>query len=126
MSTKLAIAIATTLFSWICAGCTVHCFWHFFRNPASFSSDRFASPKLNYAYISFVMFGLGYCIFCGVEATVGWIPRTWVSYSEDGDDPIWVGYTTAFIVAFFGAQVLFHEMAKLAQRVVDGERRMVK
>jgi hypothetical protein len=120
MSAKLVIVIATALVSWISAGCTVHCFWHFFRHPASFNSGR--SGKLANAYIVFVLLGLGYCIFSGVEAMVGWIPRNWVSYSDDGEDPIWVGYVFASIVAFFGSQVFLYEMAKLAHRVEDCER----
>ncbi len=120
MSTKLVLLIATTLFSWICAGCTVHCFWQFFRNPTSFSSGPFERRTFSYTYVFLVWVGLGYCIFRGVEATVQWMPRTWVIYFEDGE-LMWSGANLAFIVAFFGSQVFYYEMLKLAQRLQDCE-----
>jgi hypothetical protein len=62
------------------------------------------------------MIGVGYCIFRGAEATVQWIPRSWVSYSDEGDDPIWQGYLLAGTAALFCSLWLLDEMEKLAQK----------
>jgi hypothetical protein len=120
MSAKLVLLIATTLFSWISAGCTVHCFWLFFRNPTAFNSGPFKRRGLSYPYIFLVWVGLGYCIFRGVEATVQWMPRTWAINFEDGE-AMWSGDNIAFVAAFFGAQLLYYEMLKLAQRLQNSE-----
>jgi hypothetical protein len=69
-----------------------------------------------------VWIGVGYCIFRGAETTLQWIPRNWVSYSEDGDDPIWMGYGLAGAAAFFGSMWLVGEMEKVARQLFDRER----
>ena len=97
----------------------------FFRDLPTFIKVNyrgFRRPILSYAYIFFVLFGFGYCIFRGTEATLQFIPQNWRSYSEDGDSLMWVGDDLAFIIAFFGSQVLVQEMLKVAHRLQDYER----
>jgi hypothetical protein len=85
-------------------------------------NKRRYSDIIIYAYIASVWVGVGYCIFRGAEATLQWMPRSWVSYSEDGDDPIWMAYGLAGAAAFFGSMWLVGEMEKLAKTLIDAER----
>ncbi|MGH6837513.1 MAG: hypothetical protein ACREDT_01670 [Methylocella sp.] len=120
MSPKLIFSIAITLFGWICAGCTVHFFWQFFRNPTNFNKG-FGLRILSYAYFTFVWVGIGYCIFRGAEATLQWMPRSWVTFSDEGE-PIWKGDELAGIAAILGSALLMEEMSKLAEKLQDAER----
>ncbi len=127
MSAKL---VFLTLFSWICAGCTVHFFWQCLRPPHRLLWDRrqeflASAPKpkfRHYAYFVCVWIGVGYCIFRGMEETVQWVPRSWVQYSEDGDDPIWRGDVLASTAAFFASLWLVGEMEKFAKKLADIEK----
>jgi hypothetical protein len=123
--------VFTTLCSWVCGGCTVHFFWHCLRPPHQFPWERRwpanspSTPKpsfRDYAYLVFVWIGVGYCIFRGAETTVQWMPRSWVQYSEDGDDPMWVGGLLAGMAAFFGSAWLLQEMEKFARKLADLEK----
>ena len=118
MSAKL---VFLTLFSSICAGCTVHFFWQCLRAPHVLTCERW-HKYVAYIYFICVWIGVGYCIFRGVEATVQWIPRSWVQYSDDGDGPMWVGDSLAGTVAFIGSILLVEEIAKIAQKLADAAK----
>jgi hypothetical protein len=112
--------ILITLFSWICAGCTVNFFWQCFHSPHQVAWSR-RHGFLGFAYYLCVWIGVGYCIFRGAEVTVQWMPRSWVSYSEDGDSS-WVGDILAGLAAFIGSILLLEEMGKVTQKLAEVEK----
>lgn len=124
MSARLIFTVTATLFSWVAAGCTVHFFWQFFYNTTNFNkinSRGFESRILSYGYFVFVWIGIGFCIFRGAEATLHWMPRSWVNISEDGD-ATWMGESFASMAGFAGALWIVDKMIKLAERLGKAER----
>lgn len=117
MSGRSFVLIAGTLFSWVSASCTVHFFWHFFRKSEIFA-HTLRRPALQYGYFALVSVGVGYGIFCGVEAMLQWIPKGWVTGE---DDPISVKFSVAGTAAFFVTLAFMGEMEKLAERLRRGE-----
>ncbi len=130
MSAEFIFLIAITLFSWICAGCTVHFFWQCLCDPTNLEPTNIHSDTgevnsiafcRSAAYFIFVWIGIGYCIYKGAEATLQWMPRSWVRFSDEGE-PEWVGYGLAVIAAFYGSYLLIVGMCRLAERLKDAER----
>lgn len=116
MSARLVLSLASTLFSWLCAGCTLHFFWYFFRTSEIFA-DKLRPRALKYGYFVLACIGVGYCVFRGAEATLQWMPRKWVTLLDEGDSPIWIGYEIAGTVTFFGSLAFMYELEKLAERI---------
>lgn len=130
---SLILRYIIVFIAWTSAGCTAHFFWFFFNKPHDlpivkrgnyYSQHDYLNSNVGFlwirrktvvnAYYLFVFIGVGYCIFCGIEATLQWLPKSWASVSDEGDDPLWVGYTLAGIAAFFASLWLLGNMERLA------------
>jgi hypothetical protein len=120
VSGRLFVLIAGTLFSWLCAACTLHFFWYFFRKSEIFA-HTLRRPTLQYGYFALASIGVGYGIFCGVESMLQWMPKGWVTGE---DDPISVKYSVAGTVAFFLTLAFMGEMEKLVERLRMGEHNL--
>jgi len=113
--------LIVTLFSWACAACTIHFFWHCLYKPEGLQKIIPRGNPFRIAYGACVFVGVGYCIFQGAEATLQWIPKDWVSYDEDGNKN-WVGYGLAGVAAVYGTVILLPGMEKLASKCEELER----
>jgi hypothetical protein len=76
----------------------------------------FAKFKRN-LHVGVVFLGIGLILYGGFLFLLSWMPHQWVSYDDEGDDPIWMATVIAVFLAFFGSLWLIPKFEEVADTI---------